>query len=110
MKHLRQVCIIILCLLCTISINAKVATAQVNTEIVFVGQDGGIYIMNSDGSGEIQVASNTLAHQVLWSPDGTKIAFTSGADGHDTEIYIMNADGSNQSRLTNNDAVDAEIA
>ena len=34
-----------------------------------------------------------------WSPDGTKIAFTSGRDGSH-EIYAMNADGSNQTRLT----------
>ena len=35
-----------------------------------------------------------------WSPDGTKIAFTSHMDDN-REIYIMNADGSNQTRLTN---------
>ena len=40
-----------------------------------------------------------------WSPDGTKIAFTSNRDG-DNEIYVMNADGSNQTRLTNNPAED----
>ncbi len=34
-----------------------------------------------------------------WSPDGSKIAFTSFRDGSPA-IYIMNADGSNQTRLT----------
>lgn len=36
-----------------------------------------------------------------YSPDGSKITFTSIRDGHQ-EVYIMNANGSNQTRLTNN--------
>ena len=40
-----------------------------------------------------------------WSPDGSKIAFTTDRDGND-EIYVMNADGSNQTRLTNNEGDD----
>ena len=35
-----------------------------------------------------------------WSPDGTKIAFTS--DDDDPHIYVMNADGTNFARLTQN--------
>ena len=35
-----------------------------------------------------------------WSPDGTRIAFTSTRDGN-SEIYVMNRDGSNVRRLTN---------
>ena len=34
-----------------------------------------------------------------WSPDGTKIAFTSRRNNN-AEIYIMNTDGSDQTRLT----------
>ena len=34
-----------------------------------------------------------------WSPDGTRIAFTSTRDGDD-EIYVMHADGSNPVQLT----------
>ncbi len=37
-----------------------------------------------------------------WSPDGTKIAFTSHRDGN-WEIYVMDADGSNPINITNND-------
>ena len=40
-----------------------------------------------------------------WSPDGTKIAWTSRRDGND-EVYVMNADGSGQTNLTNNPAAD----
>ena len=45
----------------------------------------------------------TLAHKkstLSWSPDGTKIAFSSDRDGGLQEIYVMNADGSGQTRLT----------
>jgi TolB protein len=35
----------------------------------------------------------------VWSPDGSRIAFTSRRDGND-ELYVMDADGSNQTRLT----------
>ncbi len=39
-------------------------------------------------------------NDAAWSPDGTRIAFTSRRDGGNTEIYTMNADGSNQRRFT----------
>ncbi len=40
-----------------------------------------------------------------WSPDGTKLAFTSQRDGN-PEIYVMNKDGSGVHRMTNNPAID----
>jgi len=40
-----------------------------------------------------------------WSPDGSKIAFTSNRDGN-PEIYVMNRDGSNLRRMTNNPSID----
>ena len=43
--------------------------------------------------------------QSSWSPDGTKIAFTSFRDGN-AEIYVMNADGTNQTRLISHSASD----
>jgi TolB protein len=39
-----------------------------------------------------------------WSPDGTRVAFTSNRDGP-YSLYVMNADGSNVRRLVQNDAV-----
>ena len=40
-----------------------------------------------------------------WSPDGTRIAFTSARDGN-FEIYVIDADGTNAKRLTKNPARD----
>jgi Tol biopolymer transport system component len=49
---------------------------------------------------------SAFAFDPSWSPDGTKLAFTSDRDGN-TEVYVMNAqDGSNQTRLTDNGASD----
>ena len=41
----------------------------------------------------------------IWSPDGSKIAFTTNRDGN-PEIYVMNADGSGLRRMTNHPAID----
>ena len=46
------------------------------------------------------VSTSVLNSEPVWSPDGSKIAFTSWRDGH-AEIYIINSDGTNETRLTN---------
>lgn len=50
---------------------------------------------------------NEADHNFLpvFSPDGTKIAFSSNRDGNN-EIYVMNVDGSGLRRLTNHRAID----
>ena len=40
-----------------------------------------------------------------WSPDGSKLAFTSNRDGN-PEIYVMNKEGGGIRRMTNNPAID----
>ncbi|MFN8240280.1 MAG: hypothetical protein U0X39_05945 [Bacteroidales bacterium] len=60
-----------------------------------------IWIMNPDGSGKQRL--NYESSDDVWpciSPDGTKIAFTTGRTG-DLEIFVMNIDGSNPVNLTN---------
>lgn len=52
-----------------------------------------------------------LSHEEspCWSPDGTRIAFTSTRDGNQ-ELYVASADGSEPLRLTSDPAIDAHPA
>lgn len=60
-----------------------------------------------DGDGLVDLTNNLAEDDVpSWSPDGTKIAFTSTRDGSG-DIYVMNSDGSNASRLTNTPSRDS---
>ncbi len=71
-------------------------------EITIAGHEQ-LFTMNIDGSGQTQITSNAADHDSpAWSPDGSKIAYVSGADDKDEAIYMMNADGSGAQRLTGN--------
>ena len=61
-----------------------------------------IYMMNADGSGRTRLTDipGNDHWPPTWSPDGTRIAFTSdGTDGYG-EIYVMNSDGTGLTKLT----------
>jgi TolB protein len=70
-----------------------------------------IYIMNVYSSGQKRLTGNVSEKlyelDPRFSPDGSKITFSSNRDGN-SEIYIMNTDGSGQTRLTDNMANDRE--
>jgi len=63
--------------------------------------DGDIYVANIDGSNirRLTTAEGMDDHPA-WSPDGTRIAFTSLRSGH-PDIWVMGANGTGQTDLTN---------
>ena len=61
-------------------------------------ESGGIYTMAADGSDVKRLTSDTSDWGPAFSPDGQRIAFTSGRDGGG--IYTMAADGSGRKLLT----------
>jgi Tol biopolymer transport system component len=61
-----------------------------------------VFVMNPDGSGRTRLTDipGNDHWPPAWSPDGTRIAFTSDGAGQDGEIQVINADGSGLTTLT----------
>jgi Tol biopolymer transport system component len=71
-----------------------------------------IFVINADGTNPTRLTNNPGSDfEPTWSPDGTKIAFTSKRHSdnggtvktNNEDIYIMDADGTDPVRLTHND-------
>ena len=102
-----------------------------DNKIAFVSDRTGedeIWVMNADGSSLVQLTPgreglpNPLdplvdglpkppdgfsASEPAWSPDGSKLVYTSTEEGDPSEIYTINADGYDLQKLTNNSDEDS---
>ena len=89
------------------------------SEIAYVskppfGTPGGIYAIAPDGTGmhtiweEFRETSPWPAADPDYSPDGTKILFSTPYPGNDYQIYVAPAAGGPLTRLTNNDNADID--
>ena len=95
------------------------------TRLVFFSNRRGagfeLWVVNANGSGLVRLTTSiqiggdsqgpifSADTDPAWSPDGSKIAFSSNRNGPDNELYVMNADGSNPLILTN-DSLDDSMA
>ena len=75
--------------------------------MIVYSNNNDVWTMNADGSNQTQlthVAQNLFANNAVFSPDGTKIAYTvhqlwTQDNWGGSEVHVMNADGSNDQVL-----------
>lgn len=80
--------------------------SQDGSQITYMG-DEDIFIINIDGNSEPVNLTNSpdiRDGRPTWSPDGTKIAWSSGDDGN-WNLFVMDVDGSNKKQITDNGQV-----
>ncbi|MFN2505940.1 MAG: TolB family protein, partial [Acidimicrobiales bacterium] len=67
-------------------------------QIVY-GKGSAVWVMKADGTNQLQILANSVLP--AWSPDGTKIVFSSSAFGapNGPDIFVANPDGSGVTRL-----------
>ena len=90
---------------------AASVSAQAQGKITFTNA-GDIWVIDADGANSVNL-TDRIAHDFWsrWSPDGTRIVFSSVFEGTDLDIWVMDADGANHANLTDNErALDAEPA
>ncbi len=83
---------------------AAIAPVAATGRIVFHSDRSGdfeIWAMDDNGENPVQLTTSPGRDiEPAWSPDGSKIVFSSARDDADNlELYVMNADGSDQHRL-----------
>jgi Tol biopolymer transport system component len=88
------------------------------SEIAYVDTEtGSIMTIRPDGTGERRILNVAdlvggvhLVYDVVWSPNGAKLAFMAGPDDTSTHIYLVNQDGSGVVQVTDDPAPDSSPA
>ena len=86
--------------------NGSPACSPDGSRIAFISNRDGnyeIYLMRVDGGGQRRVTSTPtrIESEVVWSPDGMTLAFSSTVEGSATsDIFVIRADGSGLRQLT----------
>ena len=76
------------------------------TRIAFISTASGeaqIYVASADGTNVKRLTTGSVNAQPMWSPDGSRILFSSNRaskDGNEFELYVMYADGSDQRMIS----------
>jgi len=104
---LSAACLAALTLASAATRDALAAYPGANGKIAFV-KDSDIYVMEANGTGvtRLTFTPGNNDDRPAFSPDGSKIAFTSDQGGNGWDIWVMQADGSNPTRLTTVAATD----
>ncbi|MFA3781796.1 hypothetical protein ABRY23_01875 [Melioribacteraceae bacterium 4301-Me] len=79
----------------------NITTSPDGLKIAFEVYGGNLYVMNSDGTGLIDLGKG---YRPKWSPDSKRIVYMiSEDDGYNytsSDLYVINADGTNKIQLT----------
>jgi dipeptidyl aminopeptidase/acylaminoacyl peptidase len=79
--------------------NRKIAFANIDFDTGFTPD---IFVIDDNGNNRRRLTTDAATdYYPAWSPDGSKILFSSNRTG-DYEIFVMNADGTSQTNLTKN--------
>lgn len=68
---------------------------------------GTISVANADGSDPVSVATDHFLSELVWSPDGTRIAYISGSYSAGFAVSVAKADGSGFSVVSQDASADA---
>ena len=70
-----------------------------------------MWIVNVDGSGMTQLTTDSEGvRDLVWSPDGQRIAFVSSRNGGRVDIWTSKVDGTDLQQLTSSEAQDFDVS
>lgn len=69
--------------------------------IAYIGRDGFVWLVNSDGSNRKQLTSDGGYEELVWAPDGQNLALTKGLDdSYRRPLYIQDMTGNTAKKIS----------